>query len=83
MFCLSYRDFCVFVKPTCFTNLVQVRLMLLSFNSQVLFAQILVCCMTNICNMFLDECWRLETSSRPFCDFIEMAIQQALAIFNG
>ena len=61
----------------------QVRLMLLSFESQVQFGQILVCCMTNISNMFLAECWRLETSSRPFYDFIEMAIQQALAIFNG
>ena len=39
------------------------------------FGQILVCCMTNISNMFLAECWRLETSSRPF--------QQDLAIFNG
>ena len=34
------------------------------------FGQILVCCMTNISNMFLDECWRLETSSRLFYDFI-------------
>ena len=34
------------------------------------FGQILVCCMTSISNMFLDECWRLETSSRLFYDFI-------------
>ena len=47
------------------------------------FGQILVCCMTNISNMFLAECWRLETSSRLFYDFIKMAIQQDLAIFNG
>ena len=45
--------------------------------------QILVCCMTNISNMFLAQCWRLETSSRPFYDFIKMTIQQDLAIFNG
>ena len=47
------------------------------------FGQILVCCMTNISNMFLVECWRLETSSRLFYDFVKMAIQQDLAIFNG
>ena len=47
------------------------------------FGQILVCCMTNISNIFLTECWRLETSSRIFCDFIKMAIQQDQAIFNG
>ena len=58
----------------------QATLMLLSFESQALFGQILVYCMTNISNVFLAECWRLETSSRPFYDFIEMTIQQALAI---
>ena len=47
------------------------------------FGQIPVCCMTNISNMFLAECWRLETSSRLFYDFIKMAIQQDLVIFNG
>ena len=45
--------------------------------------QILVCCMTNISIMFSAECWRLETSSRLFYDFIKMTIQQDLAIFNG
>ena len=39
--------------------------------------------MTNISNMFLTECWRRETSSRPFYDFIKAAIQQDLVIFNG
>ena len=47
------------------------------------FGQILVCCMTNISNMFLVECWRLGTSSRLFYDFIKMIIQQDPAIFNG
>ena len=47
------------------------------------FGQILVCCMTNISNMFLAECWGLKTSSTLFYDFIEMTIQQNLAIFNG
>ena len=45
--------------------------------------RILVCCMTNISKLFLAQCWRLETSSRPFYDFIKMTIQQDLAIFNG
>ena len=39
--------------------------------------------MTDISNMLLAESWRLETSSRPFYDFIKMTIQQDLAIFNG
>ena len=46
------------------------------------FGQILVCCMTNIFKMFFTECWRLETSSRLFYDFIKLTIQQDLAIFN-
>ena len=45
--------------------------------------QRLVCCMTNISNMFLAQCWRLETSSRPFHDFIKMTIYRDLAIFSG
>ena len=47
------------------------------------FGEILVCCITNIFNMFLAECWKLETSSRSFYDFIKMTIQKELAIFNG
>ena len=47
------------------------------------FGQILLCCMTNISNMFLAACWRLETSSRFFYDFIKTTIQQDLAIFNS
>ena len=47
------------------------------------FGELLVCCMTDISNMFLTECWRLETSFRLFYDFIKMTIQQDLAIFNG
>ena len=47
------------------------------------FGQILVCCMTNISNMFLAEYWRLETSSRLFYKFFKMTIEQDLAIFNG
>ena len=45
------------------------------------FGQILVCCMTKISNMFLAECWRLETSSRLFYDFGKMTIQQDLVTF--
>ena len=47
------------------------------------FGQILVCYMTNISNKFLAECWRLETSSRLFYDFIKMTMYQDLASFNG
>ena len=47
------------------------------------FGQILVCCMKNNSNMFLAQCRRLETSSRPFYDFIKMSIQWDLAIFNS
>ena len=47
------------------------------------FCQILVCCMTNISNIFLPQCWRLETSSRLFYDFIKMTIQQDLAILSN
>ena len=36
------------------------------------FDQILVCYMTNISNMLLTECWRLETSLRLFYDFIKI-----------
>ena len=47
------------------------------------FGQILVCCLTNISNRFLAQCWRLETSSRPFYDFIKMTTYQDLAIINS
>ena len=29
---------------------------------------------TNMSNMFLAQCWRLETSFTPFYDFIKMTI---------
>ena len=47
------------------------------------FGQILVCCMTNITNIYLAEYLKLKTSSRLFYDFIKMTIQQDLVIFNG
>ena len=47
------------------------------------FGQILEYCMTNTSTVFLAECWRLETSSWLFYDFIKMTIQQDMAIFNG
>ena len=50
---------------------------------KIKFSQILVCCMTNISNLFLAECCRLETSSRLFYDFIKITIQQDPTIFNG
>ena len=33
-----------------------------------------MCCTVNISNKFLPQCWRLETSSRPFCDNTKMII---------
>ena len=39
--------------------------------------------MTDISNMFLAECWRLETSFRLFYDFIKMTILRDQAIFNS
>ena len=39
--------------------------------------------MTNISNMFLAQCWRLETSSRSFCDFIKITSKKYLVIFNS
>ena len=50
---------------------------------KIKFGQILMCWMANISNMFLVECWRLETSTKLFYDFIKMTIQQDMAIFNG
>ena len=50
---------------------------------KVKFGQILVRCMTNMSKMFLAECWRLETSSRLFYDFIKMTKKQDLTNFNG
>ena len=47
------------------------------------FDQILVCCMTNISNMVLAQCCRLESIFRPFYDFIKMMIQQDLTIFDS
>ena len=44
---------------------------------------VLVCCMTNISNMFLTQCWKLETSSRSFYDFSKMTIQGDVAVFNS
>ena len=33
-----------------------------------------VSCITNVSNMFLDQYWRLETSSRPFYNFIKTTL---------
>ena len=47
------------------------------------FGQILVCCMANISVMFSAQCWKQETSTRPFYDFIKMIIKQDFTIFNS
>ena len=51
--------------------------------TKIKFGQILVCCVTNISDMFLAEYWRLKTSCRLFYDYIKIIILQDLAIFNG
>ena len=85
----SYQDFCVFVKPADFklcdviTSYTYAYFFWILSSIKMKFGQILVCCMKNLSNMFSTECWRLETSSRLFCDFIRKAIQQDLGIFNG
>ena len=38
--------------------------------------------MTNLSNMFLVQCWRLETSSRSFYSLNEMTVWQDLSIFS-
>ena len=47
------------------------------------FGEILVCYMANISNIFLVPCRRLDTSARPFYDFIKILIQRDLDIFNS
>ena len=47
------------------------------------FGQILVCCMANIFNMFLAQCWRLETALYPFMILLKLAISRDLAIVNN
>ena len=92
----GYQDFCVFVKPANFkicdtivstAASCKFRLCLFLLNHKSyqneIWSNTLVCCMTNISNKFLTECWRLETSSRLSYDFIKKTIQQDLAIFNG
>ena len=88
-----YQDFCVFFKTHRFVTSSWALLHNASYTYADLFwilsrikmklGQILLYCMTSISNIFLAECWRLETSSRIFCDFIKITIQQDLTIFNG
>ena len=47
------------------------------------FGQILMYLVTNISKMFLAQCWRLETISRPLHDFNEMTIQRDLLSFSS
>ena len=51
--------------------------------AKVKFDQILMCCMRNISNLFLPQCWRLKTNFRLFYFFIKMTIKQDLTIFNS
>ena len=45
--------------------------------------QILMCCLTNIFNMSLAQCCKLETSSSPLYNFIKMTTGQDLASFDS
>ena len=94
---LRYLDFCVFIceihifqnlwrdHRRCYVNKSYTYGYFFWILSTVKmkFGLILVCCMTNISNMFLTQCWRLKTSSRPFYDFFKMIIQPDMAIFNS
>ena len=75
---LRYLDFCVFVKSADLKihDVIKSIATYGSYNCacffwllrsiKMKFGQILVCCMANISDIFLAQCWRLETSSRPF-----------------
>ena len=83
---MRYLDFHFFVKPVGFQICDVIigiatkwKLLLCLFfgilsTIKMKFGQILVYYKTNISNMFVAQCWRLETSSKPFYDFIEMII---------
>ena len=88
----SYLGFCVFLKSKDLKNyprhrkyyyIMEVTFMFFFCIVKMKFGQILVFCTTSISNMFLSQCYRLETSSMPFYNFIEMAISSYLASFNN
>ena len=90
-----YLDFRVFVKSTDF----KIRDVIISIATKwklhlclflwilsptkMKLGQTLVCCPRNISKIFLPQCWRLETSSRPFYYIIKTAVGQDLTIFNS
>ena len=90
-----YLDFCVFVKSTnlkicdviigIVTNesCIYASYFWILHTIKLKFGQMLVCCMTNISKMFLAQCCKLETTSRPLYDFIKMTIWSDAAIFNS
>ena len=90
-----YRDFYVFVKFTNFkicdvtisiATYWRLHLCFFLLNPKYYRNEIWsirVCCMINISNMFLAQCWRMETSSRPFYDFNKMTIWRDLSIFSN
>ena len=90
-----YKDFSVFVKSTHFKTYDVIISIATKWKlhfayffwilspTKMKLSKILLCFLTNISNMFLALCWRLETSSRPCYYFIEIAIGEDLAIFNS
>ena len=86
---LRYLDFCFsqihrfhnFWRHIGIATLRKLQLWLFLLNSikstiKTKFGQILVYCMKNISNMFLAQCRRLKTSSRPFYDFFKTKISK-------
>ena len=75
--CSRYLDFCVFVNSTDFKvcdviidnrNYTCSYFLWILSTIKIKFSQLLPCCLTNICNVILARCWRLETNSRSFSD---------------
>ena len=88
---LRYLEFCVFVKykdiKIGICHIMEGKLYACFFwilaTIKMKFGQVLVCCVLNMSNMFLGQCWRLETSSRSFYDFIKTTIYGDPAIFHS
>ena len=47
------------------------------------FGPMLLYVITNISNIFLTQCWGLETSCRPFNDFNKMTMKRDLSVFRS
>ena len=77
---MRYLDFCVFVKFADFKLCSIIMIISIASTIKMKLGQILQYCMINISNMFFGQCWRLETSSRPY--FITLTVKQYLLFLN-